>query len=233
MLGSFLRHGLAQWEGESEILVQMFVNHTIIGLLLVMQVGRFRYNSNSNGTTHYNHIHVFATKLIAEILQGAKEQRIFSPIRFWSQNSSIPPSLYHWRSSNSSCRHWFGYERGSKGGRCHLWPVNSLEIKLATSYWGAFQNKKFWEHDAYSFRQERWLDSSYEQLKNMHDTMELVLSWGRFECLGKNVSSIKLNKVIVEVLFSPPFLCCHAAAIAKFWFRTYWSNETCNIHILY
>lgn len=25
MLGSFIRHGLTQWEGESEILVQMFV----------------------------------------------------------------------------------------------------------------------------------------------------------------------------------------------------------------
>ena len=80
--------------------------------------------------------------------------------------------------------------------------------KIATSYWGLYRNKKIWGDDAHVFRPERWLKSANdpERLKIMHDAMEFVFSWGKFQCLGKNVAFLELNKVFVEVyiLLLPP-----------------------------
>lgn len=73
--------------------------------------------------------------------------------------------------------------------------------KIATSYWGLFRNKKIWGDDAHEFRPERWIEAAAdpEKLQMMENVMDMVFSWGRFQCLGKPIAYLELNKVFVEV----------------------------------
>ena len=71
--------------------------------------------------------------------------------------------------------------------------------KIGYCGWGLFRDKEIWGEDVHAFRPERWLDSPTEQIHNMEATMELVFGYGRWQCLGKNIALIELNKVFVEV----------------------------------
>lgn len=62
--------------------------------------------------------------------------------------------------------------------------------------WGIFRNKKIWGVDADMFRPERWLEKGIEEQEL---TLELIFAQGRYQCLGKNVALMELNKVFVEV----------------------------------
>ena len=53
--------------------------------------------------------------------------------------------------------------------------------------------------DANAFRPERWLNVPEAQLQKMEQNNKLVFSSGRFECLGKAVAFVELNKIFVEV----------------------------------
>jgi cytochrome P450 len=64
--------------------------------------------------------------------------------------------------------------------------------------WGLFRNKKIFGEDADTFRPERWLEGSADEIKEMEDTLGLVFSYGKHACLGKNVALMELNKVFVE-----------------------------------
>jgi cytochrome P450 len=64
------------------------------------------------------------------------------------------------------------------------------------------RNKKIWGEDADMFRPERWLES--EGIKDLEQTWEVIFNAGRYQCLGKNIALMELNKVFVEV---SPSLC--------------------------
>lgn len=64
---------------------------------------------------------------------------------------------------------------------------------------GVFRDKSIWGDDVNVFRPERWLEGTSEEIHLREYTMELVFGHGRWQCLGKNVAMIELNKVFVEV----------------------------------
>lgn len=80
--------------------------------------------------------------------------------------------------------------------------------KIGYCAWGVFRNKEIFGDDVNVFRPERWLEefNSTEKIRERELTMELIFGYGRWQCLGKNVAMIKLNKVFVEVCGpeSPP-----------------------------
>lgn len=71
--------------------------------------------------------------------------------------------------------------------------------KIGYCAWGIFRRTDIWGEDANEFRPERWLDSPKDQLRLMEGTLELVFGYGRWQCLGKNIALMELNKVLVEV----------------------------------
>lgn len=65
--------------------------------------------------------------------------------------------------------------------------------------WGVARWPAVWGSDADEFRPERWLEAPAEKLREMEGTVELVFGYGRWQCLGRNVALMELNKVLVEV----------------------------------
>jgi len=80
--------------------------------------------------------------------------------------------------------------------------INGMYVPGGTRIgYGGFsvlRNKKIWGEDADVFRPERWLEG--EKIKDLELAWEAVFNAGRYQCLGKNVALMELNKVFVELL---------------------------------
>lgn len=63
------------------------------------------------------------------------------------------------------------------------------------------RSKETFGTDADVFRPERWLEAAAdeERFKEMSDVIELAFGYGRFQCLGKTIAYMELNKIFVEV----------------------------------
>lgn len=66
--------------------------------------------------------------------------------------------------------------------------------------WGIYRRRDIFGDDADEFRPERWLDADEEKLKLMESTLDLVFGYGRWQCLGRNVAMMELNKVFYELV---------------------------------
>lgn len=71
---------------------------------------------------------------------------------------------------------------------------------LGVAFPAMMRQKHVFGNDAETFRPERWLEASPEARSEMEKVTSLVFSGGKWGCLGKNVASIELNKIFVEVL---------------------------------
>ena len=71
--------------------------------------------------------------------------------------------------------------------------------KIGYGAYGIFRDKQMWGQDADTFRPERWLEASPEKIKEMESTLELIFSYGKYQCLGKSLAMMELNKIFVEV----------------------------------
>lgn len=71
--------------------------------------------------------------------------------------------------------------------------------------WGIFRDTEIYGDDAAEFRPERWIEDSEERIKEMEGTLDLIFSYGRYQCLGRPVAWMELNKVFVTVGTSLPF----------------------------
>jgi cytochrome P450 len=72
---------------------------------------------------------------------------------------------------------------------------------IGSSAFGVMRNPKIWGKDACLFRPERWLEGDSEEIQQKDLNLELVFGYGRYQCLGKNVARMELNKIFVEVRF--------------------------------
>ncbi len=70
---------------------------------------------------------------------------------------------------------------------------------IGWSIFGITRDKGVWGEDADQFRPERWLEVSPEKFKDMESTLELVFGYGKYQCLGKGIAMMELNKIFVEV----------------------------------
>ncbi|KAI0102733.1 cytochrome P450 [Nemania sp. FL0031] len=62
------------------------------------------------------------------------------------------------------------------------------------------RSKDVFGEDADLFRPERWLDISDKKYREMSQVVDQVFGWGRWQCLGKQIALLELNKAIVELL---------------------------------
>lgn len=71
--------------------------------------------------------------------------------------------------------------------------------QIAHNFSGIMRLKSVFSDDADTFRPERWLEADESQLKVMHSVVDLAFGSGKYECMGKRIAMVELNKVFVEV----------------------------------
>ena len=188
MLGSFIRRGLNQDEASGEALLQVIAgSDTSAGVLrtamLCLLTNPIAYR-----------------KLQADIDTGIAEGTISSPITDAEARQMpylqavikealrlMPPAsgpLFKQVPPEGDTIDGKYIPSGTQIG------VSILAIEHSTRIFGA---------DAELFRPERWLTAIPENLAKMTSTVDLAFSYGKWQCLGKSVAHMEINKIFVEV----------------------------------
>ncbi len=189
ILGSFVAHGLARDDAEGEAVVQIIagsdtsataIRSTLLFLITNPQV--------------YLHLQ-------REIDLRIRDGRISSPItdaearQFPYLQAVIREGLRMWPPATGLLPKVSAVDDVICGIRI---PAGT---SVAWAPWPVMRNTDVFGADADQFRPERWLDISAEQYRAMDTTVMLDFGGGsRYECLGKNIAMIELNKVYVELL---------------------------------
>lgn len=73
--------------------------------------------------------------------------------------------------------------------------------QVSHNYSGVMRLKEVFGEDADVFRPERWLEeeADAERLKLMNSVLELAFGNGKYQCLGKRIALMELNKIFFEV----------------------------------
>jgi cytochrome P450 len=72
-------------------------------------------------------------------------------------------------------------------------------VDIGYSALAMHRDKKVYGEDADLFRPERWFEPDQDKLAAMMKVNELTFGHGRWQCLGKNVAQMELNKTFFEV----------------------------------
>ncbi|CAK7271319.1 hypothetical protein SEPCBS119000_004539 [Sporothrix epigloea] len=189
MLGSFVKHGLSRDEAEGEAMVQIVAGSDTTATAIRATLLYIITNPQ-----------VYA-RLQREIDEGVRAGRISSPIsdaearRFPYLQAVIREGMRMWPPATGLLPKFSATDDIICGVRV---PAGT---SVAWAPWTVMHNKAVFGEDSYQFRPERWLDAPPEQLRVMEQTAMLGFAGGsRYECLGKNVAMIELNKIFVELL---------------------------------
>ncbi|KAK8035281.1 cytochrome P450 monooxygenase [Apiospora rasikravindrae] len=192
MLGSFVRHGLDQEDCNAEVVFQIIAGAdttaTAIRATLLYIIAIPRVYS----------------RLQAEIDAGIREGRISDEITL--QEAKALPYLQ--AVIQEGLRIWPPFvglvmKQVPKGGDTFKGVFLPEGTRVAHSTWAVTRNKEIFGDDAEMFRPERWLVEEQpdpEKRARMTRAAELVFGYGRWQCSGKTVALLELNKVFVQIL---------------------------------
>ncbi|TAQ91397.1 hypothetical protein B7494_g353 [Chlorociboria aeruginascens] len=197
MIGSFIRHGLTQEEVAGEALVQVIAG-----------------SDTSAATIRFVFLNLFSTpssyqRLLAEIDSAIATGKISSPIKD-SEGRELPylqAVIKETLRVNPPASAMFSKLVPTGGDTIH-----GMFVPEGTQIGGAMysmqHSKKIFGQDADVFRPERWLEAEGDQLAEMTSTADLVFHYGKYQCLGKMVALMELNKIFVELLRRFDFAIC-------------------------
>ncbi|KAF4502601.1 pisatin demethylase (cytochrome P450) [Fusarium agapanthi] len=72
--------------------------------------------------------------------------------------------------------------------------------QIGQSPFAVYHSKETFGQDASLFSPERWINADPAKYEAMAEVVSLVFSTGQYQCLGKPVAFIELNKIFVELL---------------------------------
>ncbi|KAK1997896.1 cytochrome P450 [Colletotrichum falcatum] len=216
MLGSFVAHGLTQEEAESEILLQIVAGSDTVATTIRATVLFVTTNprvharllaeiSSAASSTRHTVIADAEARNLPYLQAVIKEGlRIFPPVA-GVMAKEVPAAGDTWKG------------RFIPGG-----------TRIGWSVWSTFRREDIWGADAREFRPERWLarhqggTTPEQELRVMESTIELVFSYGRYQCLGRPVALVELNKIFFELLRRYELTVCDPL--------NPWESFNCGIH---
>lgn len=197
MLGSFMRHGLNEEQLVSESLMQILAGGDTSATAIRATMLFLITNPQCYQT------------LRTEIDKAIQQGKISRPVIKGSEGQTLP---YLQAVIKEGLRIWppvtgmMSKKSPPEGDTVEI-DGKKVFIPGGTSIgycaWGVHRNKDVFGDDADVFRPERWLEPESEKLTQMHKTIELVWGYGKYQCLGKNVAIMELNKIYVEVSWYP------------------------------
>jgi cytochrome P450 len=193
MLGSFVTHGLSREEAEGETVLQIIAGSdtsatAIRSTLLFIMTSPLVYR-----------------RLQAEIDDGVAEGRISSPItdaearKLPYLQAIIREGLRMWPPATGAL------PKVSDKDQVVCGVCIPAGTNVAWAPWTFLRSKETFGEDADLFHPERWLDIPAAKYRHMDQTVMMEFASGsRWECLGKTVAQIELNKTFVEVRYPLP-----------------------------
>lgn len=191
MLGSFVRHGLPQADANSEA-------------VLLTLAGSDTTATNLRATLLHLIGNPPALRRLYEEIDGAsKSGRLSSPAQE-SETRNLPylqacirEGLRIWPPAVGLTEKEVPPEGDTLNGV--FLPGGTL---VGQSVFALCRDSIVFGSDADIYRPDRWLEAENnpEQLRKMLDKADLVFGSGRFECAGKRVALIEMQKVWVELL---------------------------------
>ncbi|KAL5327503.1 hypothetical protein ACEPPN_005201 [Leptodophora sp. 'Broadleaf-Isolate-01'] len=71
--------------------------------------------------------------------------------------------------------------------------------KISIAQWGIQRSKAIFGDDSELFRPERWLIDDQEEVSRMEKIVDLNFGYGKYQCLGRPIAWMELNKCIFEL----------------------------------
>ena len=193
MLDSFMERGLSQIEAESESLLQILAGADSAATCIRMTLLFLLTNPIAYG------------KLRAEIKSAVDEGKISFPVIRNQEAATLP---YLQACIKESLRLWVPLNGlNTKVAPTEGMTVNGIHFpggtQVAHAHHAMMRRRDIFGDNAEMFWPERWLTSdNVESHRRQERTWELSFSHGRFECLGKPIALMELNKTFVEVCAS-------------------------------
>ncbi|KAI0976742.1 cytochrome P450 [Xylaria arbuscula] len=94
--------------------------------------------------------------------------------------------------------------------------------QIGMNFFGLMRSKEIWGADADAFRPERWLEADEERAKKMNMVVDLDFGFGKYQCLGKPIAMMELNKIFVELLRRYDFSIVNPQNPIKAWTAIFW-----------
>jgi cytochrome P450 len=184
MLGSFVRHGLTQREAESETLMQILAGSDTTASAIRATILHIITSPHVLNTLLAE---ISAAKISSPITDAEARKLPYLQVVIKEGLRIFPPVT------------GLMFKDVPSGGDTLAGYFVPENTKIGYCAFGLFLDKKLWGEDARMFRPERWLRGSQEEIRRKEANLELVFGYGRWQCLGKSVAQVELNKVFVEV----------------------------------
>ncbi|KIX06450.1 uncharacterized protein Z518_04426 [Rhinocladiella mackenziei CBS 650.93] len=197
MLGSFIRHGLTRRELEQESMMQLAAGSDTSATAIRATVLCIMRDQR-----------VYA-KLIAEINQGIKEHKIPSGLGDVVSDEQAKSFPYLQAVIKEGFPPITGLlaKQVPPGGDTITGYFVPEGTAITYSANAMHHSALLFGPDEYSFRPERWIhvseggdEPSREKLARMERNNDLLFGYGKYQCLGKAVAFMELNKIFVELL---------------------------------
>lgn len=188
MLASFIRHGLTQEQAEGEALLQIGAGSETTATSIRFAMLNLLCNPGAY------------KRLQEEIDNGISAGTISSPVKH-SEAKQLPylqavikEAL---RIKPPAAAPFF--KLVPPGGDVIDGKFIPEGTQIGTSVLGLQHSNKTFGEDAAVFRPDRWLEAEKEQLIDMTTAVDLNFHYGKYQCLGKPVAQMEMNKVFIEV----------------------------------
>ncbi|CRK38888.1 hypothetical protein BN1708_016685 [Verticillium longisporum] len=188
MLGSFLAHGLTPEEAEGEALVQVLAGSDTTATAMRMTMVYLMTTPTAYNALTKEVRDACDRNLLSVPVQDAEARRLPYLQATIREGLRVFPPVTGLMS--------VAVPRG--GDVMHGMSIPE-GTQIGWSAFGVLRSKAVFGPDADTFRPERWLEAGDEELKAMTAQWELVFKYGKWQCLGKTVALLDLNKIFVEV----------------------------------
>ncbi|KAK2035877.1 benzoate 4-monooxygenase cytochrome P450 [Colletotrichum somersetense] len=189
LLGSFIRRGLDQRSTEAEIMFPM-----IAGADTAAKAIKWTLQEALMNRTVYE-------SLTHEIMSAISDGSISEPITS-AETQKLPmlqAVVYESLRVHPPFTGLLMKEVGP-GGDLYEGKFLPPGTRVGHDTWSVTHDKELFGEDADVFRPNRWLEADAATLKEWKKRTELVFGAGRWQCAGKAVALIELNKIIVELI---------------------------------
>ncbi|KAF9873259.1 cytochrome p450 [Colletotrichum karsti] len=189
LLGSFLRRGLDRRSAQSEVMFPMVAGSDTAAKAI-------------KWTMH----HLFANPSVLEALtqeieNGIAEGRISDPISYQEAQSLPFLQAVIWEGLRVQPP-FTGLVMKQVGPEGDIYEGMSLPAgtRVGHDIWSVTHDKHIFGEDADDFRPQRWLEADLNTVQAWKKRTELVFGAGRWQCTGKSVALMELNKVFAELV---------------------------------